>query len=116
MVTIVNYSKRMNSDSEEFFTLILQSDLELVRSRQTGRFYATSKKVSLPTTFDEPTCKSLIGHQLPGSIKRIECDPYEFAIPETGEVIHLAHRYEYSREAATMEETVLEGALEAVHE
>ncbi len=116
MVTVVNYSKRMNSEGEEFFTLILQGDLELVRSQQTGRFYATTKKASIPSTFDELTCKNLIGQQLPGSIKKIECDPYEFAIPETGEVIHLAHRWEYSREAATMEETVFEGALEAVHE
>jgi hypothetical protein len=36
MVTISDYSKRVNSDGEEFFALILQDDLELVKSHQTG--------------------------------------------------------------------------------
>jgi hypothetical protein len=115
MVTISDYSKRVNSDGEEFFTLILQGDLELVKSQQTGRYYATSKKASLPSTFNEETCKSLIGQKLPGSIMRVECDSYEYNVPETGEIITLSHRWEYSKEAESIEEAVFEGSLQGVH-
>jgi len=45
MVKITDYSKRVNSDGEEFFALILQGDLELVKSQQTGRYYATSNNI-----------------------------------------------------------------------
>jgi hypothetical protein len=112
MVTITDYSKRVNSEGEEFYALIVQGDLELVKSQQTGRYYATSKKASLPSTFNEETCKSLIGQKLPGSIMRVDCDPYDFKIPEREEIITLSHRWEYSRESESIEETVFEGALE----
>ena len=35
---------------------------------------------------------------MPGIIKRVESVPYEYAIPETGELIKLAHTYEYAPE------------------
>ncbi len=113
MVTIADYSKRVNSDGEEFFVLVLQGGLELVKSQQTGRYYATSKKASLPCTFNQEMCKTLIGLQLPGSIMKVECDPYEFTVPETGELLTLSHRWQYLKEEATIEETVFEGALVA---
>ena len=49
----------------------------------------------MPTTFSEEICHSLIGSELPGRIERVETDPYEYTVPETGEVILLTHRYEY---------------------
>jgi hypothetical protein len=112
MVTISDYSKRVNSDGVEFFALILQGGLELVKSQLTGRYYATAKKASQPSTFSEEMCKTLIGQQLPGSIMKVECEPYEFTVPETGEIINLHHRWEYLKEGATIEETVFEGALQ----
>ncbi len=112
MVTISDYSKRVNSDGVAFFALILQGGLELVKSQQSGRYYATAKKASLPSTFSEEMCKTLIGQQLPGSIMKVECEPYEFAVPETGEIVTLSHRWEYSKEAESIEETVFEGALQ----
>jgi hypothetical protein len=32
---------------------------------------------------------------MPGTIERVECDPYNYTVPETGEVVTLAHTYEY---------------------
>ncbi len=93
-VRIVEYKIRLNSEGKPFLALILQGGIEIVRSAN-GNVYATAKKASLATTFDEATCKSLIGTEMPGQIVREECDPYQFTVEETGEVIMLSHRYVY---------------------
>jgi len=95
MVTIINYAQRASKEGKQFVSLQLQGDVELVQSMETGRFYATVRKCSVTSTFDEATAKDLIGTKLPGSIKRSQCDPYDYTVPETGEVISLAHTYEY---------------------
>ena len=63
-------------------------------------FYATAKKAIISSTFDEMTCKGLIGTQISGSIEKQECEPYEYVIQETGEEITLAHRWVYVPEEA----------------
>ncbi|MDY0196569.1 MAG: hypothetical protein RBR68_02015 [Tenuifilaceae bacterium] len=114
MVTIVDYAKRTNAEGKEFFILRLQGGLELVKSSQTGQMYATAKTASITSTFTEEVCKSLIGQQLPGSVSRVECEPYEYTVQDTGEVITLSHRYEYRQEGDTMEEVVHQGKPELV--
>ena len=108
MVRIVDFAERTNSDGEKFYALILQGSLDLVVSQETGRYYATAKKASITSTFDEETCRSLIGHELPGSIQKQKCDPYEYVNPETGEILNLEHRWAYSKEGETIEEAVFE--------
>jgi hypothetical protein len=95
MVTVKSYALRESKEGKQFIALELQGDLEMVQSMGTGRFYATARKCSVTSTFDEATAKSLIGKTMPGSIKRVEAETYEYAIPETGEVILLAHTYQY---------------------
>ena len=107
MITIVGFEKRKNKEDEEFNVLILQGGIETVISKQTGKPYITARKTSIPCTFGDEFAKNLIGNEMPGSIERIECDPYEYMVPETGEVINLTHTYQYSAEPATMEETVM---------
>lgn len=111
MVTIIGYALRTNQESKEFFALILNGGIELAKSKETERFYATSKKASIPSTFDEETCKSLIGQSLPGSIKKVECDPYELTLKETGKIITLNYRWEYQSEAESAEEAIHEGKV-----
>jgi hypothetical protein len=41
---------------------------------------------------------SLLGQELPGRVEKVECEPYEYAIPQTGEIVLLTHRYEYVEE------------------
>ena len=106
MVTVADYRQRENRDGEPFYALILEGDIEMVQSDQTGKFYATAKRASMPSTFDEATCQKLIGKQMPGDIQKVDCEPYEFTIPDTGEVIMLRHRYEYVPEGKTTEEQV----------
>lgn len=98
MVRIINYKERVREDGEPFFVLELQGGIQMVKSQQTNKFYVTAKKTTIPSTFDEVTCKALIGTELPGIIEKVECDPYEYTIKDTGEVIQLDYRYEYSEE------------------
>lgn len=111
MVQVVDYRVRLNKKGESFISLSLQGDLVMVQSLETGRFYATAKKCSITSTFDEETAKTLIGRQIPGSIQRVESDPYEYTIESTGEVITLTHRYEYLPEQVTAGQQKLERAL-----
>ena len=100
MVRIVNYQKRVAEGGKEFFTLELQGGIEMVKSQETGKFYITARKASISSTFDERTCQALIGTELPGSVRKVDCEEYEYTIKDTGEVITLSHRYEYVEETA----------------
>ena len=112
MVTITNFKKVILSDSDkEFFTLELQGDLELIKSSQTGNIYATAKKTTITSTFNEEMCRKLVGKTLPGKIVKIACDAYDYTIKETGEIVSLEHTYKYLAETANVEEAIFEEEL-----
>lgn len=94
-VKISGYRLAHNQDGEPFVVLTLMGDVELVQSSITGRFYATSKTANITSTFSPEIADTLIGKQLPGRIDRVDCDPYSYVIPETGEEVTLAHRWDY---------------------
>lgn len=94
MVRIINYKKRQAED-KEFFVLEVSGGIEMVLSQTTNHYYATAKKATITSTFDEETCKTLIGSELAGNVVKLKCDPYEFTIKETGEIVTLNHRYVY---------------------
>lgn len=112
MIKIVDYAIRQTKDGREFVALILQGGLCMVQSKQTGSFYATVKKCSIPSTFDEGTAKGMIGEKISGSVQKSGCEPYDFVKKETGEVIQLDYRWAYVPEGATIEEAVFEGEPE----
>lgn len=95
MVTVTNYFVRKNKEGNPFVSLELTGDLEAVQSTETGRFYLTAKKCSIPSTFPEEIAKSLIGKQLAGRVERVECEAYDYAVESTGEIIQLMHTYSY---------------------
>lgn len=105
MVTIINYKKRNADDGREFFSLEITGGIEMVQSKETGLFYATSKKAFISSTFDETTCKALIGTQMAGNVQKVECEPYEYVSKDTGEVMTLHHRYIYVPEAPVQNAT-----------
>ncbi|SDM29094.1 hypothetical protein SAMN05421813_10924 [Daejeonella rubra] len=108
MVTVVDCSVRQSGEGKELAYLVVQGQPEFVKSLNSQRVYMTTRRAFVLTTFDKKTCKSLIGTKFPGSIKRIQCDEYEYTVPNSNEVIKLDFRYEYSDEAASMEEMVFE--------
>ena len=112
MVTVTNYAQKKNSDGKKFFSIELTGEVEFAQSQQ-GRPYATARKCFMSTTFDEATCKSLIGKQMAGNIKKIPVEEYEYTVPKTGEVITLDFRYEYSpdEDNTSMEAAVFQQEL-----
>jgi hypothetical protein len=111
MVTVKEVKKAENSMGEEFFGLIVQSGVIAVKSKESGRVYFTAKTAFVSTTFDEKTANSLVGVEFEGTIRKVETDPYEFTIEETGEVIELNHRWEYVDPALEMEQQVVKDFL-----
>ena len=113
MVTVVGVAIRQTKDDgREFVALIMQGGLCLVQSKKSGNFYATVKRCSIPSTFDAETAEKMVGEKVPGSIQRISCDPYDFTVKETGEIIRMNYRWGYVPEGATIEEAVFEGKPE----
>ncbi len=108
MVTISDYRVNVNSEGKSFCSLILQGDVELVKSKTTSRFYATARKTSITSTFDENTCRQLIGKTIKGSIVKVDCDDYDYIIPESGEVIRLNYNYCYVADSENVEEEVFQ--------
>ena len=88
MLKITDYKLRESLEGRTFFALTLQGGIEIVKSSNGGN-YVTVRKCSLPTTFNEATCVSLLGHELPGRVEKVECEPYEYAIPQTGKSLYL---------------------------
>jgi hypothetical protein len=95
MVIVSNYFEVQTSEGRNFVSLELSGGLELVQSQNTGKFYATSRKCRIPSTFNADVAKLMVGQQIDGDIVRVESDPYEYTNKTTGEIITLAHSYAY---------------------
>ena len=112
MVKVVGYKSIQTEKGNEFLVLTLQGGIELVKSQSTGSNYFTVRTVNVSTTFNEETCKSLIGTELEGKIIKVSCEPYEYTIRETGELITLSYRYEFvDKTQEIYEEQVIEEEL-----
>ena len=96
-VKIVDYKQRESLDGKSFYALVLQGGVEIITS-QTGKQYMSAKKTSIPSTFDEETCKAIVGTELPGTIEKVDCEPYEY-VTSNGELVTLNFRYEYQKAA-----------------
>lgn len=107
MVTIVDYKSFTKENGENFFGLIVQGGIEAVKSQQTGKTYFTARAATVPTTFNEQICMGLVGTKIDGLVKKVETDPYDYSVKETGEIIKLNHRYEYITEEDNVIETNL---------
>ncbi len=116
MVRIINYQKRQAEDGREFFALEVAGGIEMVKSFETGQFYATSKKTTIPSTFDEETCKALIGSEMPGQVIKQTVEPYTYVVRETGEELTLHHRWIYSSSESIEEQTMSTASKNAMQE
>ena len=95
MVTIKAFKSNLSKDGKPFISLELVGGLEMVQSSNSGKFYCTQRRAFIPATFDEDTAKLLVGTQLQGDIIRVSCDPYQYTVKATGEVITLQHSFGY---------------------
>ena len=95
MVTVSGYEQKKNQRGEKFIVLNLISDVVMEQSTNTGNWFANTYKANIVASFDEDTAKLMVGKQLPGSIIKQECDPYEYVIKSTGKKKILSHTFEY---------------------
>ena len=102
MVTVIGYNIRTQKENEQntYISLELEGDIEMVQSQATGRFYATVRRCAISSTFDQLTAERMIGKQMLGSIERVPCEPYDFTIEATGEVMKIGYRWSYVPEGA----------------
>lgn len=100
MVTVTGYSLRQQKegDKKHYISLDLEGDIEMVQSQNSGRFYATVRRCAISSTFDEATAARMVGKQMTGSIERVPCEPYDYTMPETGEVVKMGYRWDYQPE------------------
>ncbi|WP_316636116.1 hypothetical protein [uncultured Flavobacterium sp.] len=112
MVQVIGYELVEKENGDDFLLLILQGGIEAVKSETTGKMYFTARTVKVPATFDEDTCKSIIGSQFEGTIMKVPTDSYSYMIKETGEEIVLKHRYEYVTDTdAILKEQIINDEL-----
>ncbi len=104
MVKIINAHTR-KGERGHYVSLELQGSVEIVQSQNTGRFYVTARRCFIGSTLDIETARQSIGSQLPGNIVRVKTDPYEYALPESGEMLTLEHSYQYVPDESLMQQT-----------
>ena len=109
MVRIVDYKTYQNDDGEDFFVLVVQGGLAAVKSKVSGKVYLTKQTARVSCTFDEETCKSLIGTEIPGQIRKMEVEPFEYTDEETGELRVINFRNQFiSEEEAVLFDNIQE--------
>ena len=94
MVKVKDVLQR-EGENGAFALLQLEGELELVQSQSSGKFYATVRKCTIPCTLDYDDARAFIGREMPGCIQKVLCEPYEYTVESTGEVIELSHRWAY---------------------
>lgn len=101
MVIVTDVIQKVNSLTEKSFVLLeISGGLEFIQSAGTGRFYATTRKCRIPSTFNSEVAKMMIGSTVPGKVVRVECPTYEYIVPNSGEVVKLSHSYAYQPEGS----------------
>ena len=86
MVTVADYRIVETETGDSYVRLILTGELDMIKSIKTGNFYATTRKCSISSTIDETIAEQMIGRQIPGTIIKQQCEPYQYET-DNGETI-----------------------------
>ena len=95
MVKIIGTKVMQRKNGEQFSMLVVQGGLEPILSKKTGKIYFTMRTANVSTTMDNTTCLTLVGTELPGSVEKRNCEPYQYFVQETGELLILTHNWQY---------------------
>jgi len=49
-------------------------------------------------TLNEQAYKAMLGRELPGEIRKVSCENYDYSVQETDEIIRLDYRFGYGQE------------------
>jgi hypothetical protein len=94
MVQIIGFEKKQNKTNESYALLILQSEPEIMISKTSGRPYISARKTTIPCALEENQAQALIGKELPGSIERVSCTPFEVKLA-TGKKVKITSAFQY---------------------
>ena len=73
----------------------------MIKSESTGNWFCQVSKCNIIASFGEPTAKAMLGQSMCGSIVKVDCEPYTYKIPNTGEEKVLNYTYEYVEDDVT---------------
>jgi hypothetical protein len=63
-------------------------------SKSSGRPYVSVRKTSIPCSLEDNQAQALIGKELPGSIERVSCTPFEVKLA-TGKKVKISTAFQY---------------------
>lgn len=98
MVTITGYKTRATTQGDRSIYLIVEGGMQPAVSQATGKTYFKSRKASVFAAIDEEVAKSMVGFQIPGTIRQLKVEPYQITNEETGEVRLYDYRNEFVSE------------------
>tara|TARA_R110000737_G_scaffold311338_1_gene320283 strand:+ start:704 stop:1093 length:390 start_codon:yes stop_codon:yes gene_type:complete len=112
MVTVIDAIEIANSEGDTFVSLILQGGITMIQSKSSGKFYATTKRTRIASTFALEDAKHMIGEKIPGSIEKVSCEPYEYSVPNSDEVVTLDFTYQFVSEGSNIKSPVVTNQLQ----
>ncbi|MFT6841545.1 MAG: hypothetical protein ACJASR_000307 [Psychroserpens sp.] len=92
-VTVIDAIEIANAEGDTFVSLVLQGGITMIQSKSSGKFYATTKRTRIASTFALEDAKHMIGERIPGDIQKVPCEPYEYSVPNSDEVVTLDFTY-----------------------
>jgi hypothetical protein len=110
MVQIIGFEKKQSKSKESYTVLILQGDPEVLISKTSGRPYISARKTTIPCALEENQAQALIGKELPGSIERVACTPFEVKLA-TGKKIKISTAYQFLPEETVIEKEVAQKGI-----
>lgn len=102
MVKIIGSETKVNPKTkEQYNVIVLMGNVEVLKSKATGKPYLTSKRVIMPTTLTSEQAADLVGTNLPGDIEKVDCPEYEIKMPNSKKVVKITHTFQYSPSVAS---------------
>jgi hypothetical protein len=94
MVQIIGFEKKQSKSKESYAVLILQGEPEVLISKTSGRPYISARKTTIPCALEDNQAQALIGKELPGSIERVSCAPFQLTLA-TGKKVKISSAYQF---------------------
>ena len=97
MVKVISTETKVNPKTKENYNVIvLMGNVEVLKSKSTGKPYITAKKVTVPTTLNREQANELVGSTLPGTIEKVDCAEYEIKMPNSNKKIKINHTFQFT--------------------
>jgi hypothetical protein len=105
MVKIIGTETKVNPKTkEQYNVIVLLGNVEILKSKSTGKPYLTAKKVTMPTTLTSQQAEELVGTNLPGAIEKVDCPEYEIKMPGSNKKVRISHTFQFA--PSTSDESV----------